>query len=97
MTTFALSLVIALAALVCLCLAGLFEVARMYVDAAKTVTDRDGTIEALDQENMRLHMSLTESQLLGYRAPPVLRVVPEQRQSDDDYWVALMRQTEEKR
>lgn len=48
MTTFATSLVIALTALVVLAIAGLFEVASMYTDAAKDATEKDRRIEDLE-------------------------------------------------
>lgn len=102
MTTFAASLIVSLLCLLVLTAAGLFEVAAQRVRAnrrVKTLTAAnnalrprvDGLIaanRALNNENTRLHLELTEAQLLAGKNPRALRLV---RETSDYDWPALAR------
>lgn len=88
MTTFATSLVIALTALVVLAIAGLFEVACLYVDAAKDATEKDRRIEDLEAALEQA----TRPAPVADMPVPLLSVVPPQR--DGSEWDAIKRATE---
>jgi len=79
MTTFATSLVIALAALVVLAIAGLFEVAAMYTDAAKDATEKDRRIEDLEAA---LEQATRTAPVVDMPVP-LLSVVPPVADDDD--------------